>query len=91
MGVFTDLRLTSFDTFQALFPRVTLEDDPVIVIDIDDESLNRLGQWPWSRNALASLTDKTQLSAVTGFDIVFIVIVLKTKDYTKIYSYHHSF
>ena len=71
LGVFTDLRLTSFDTFQALFPRVTLEDDPVIVIDIDDESLNRLGQWPWSRNALASLTDKTQLSAVTGFDIVF--------------------
>ena len=71
LGVFTDLRLTSFDTFQALFPRVTLEEDPVIVIDIDDESLNRLGQWPWSRNALASLTDKTQLSAVTGFDIVF--------------------
>ena len=71
LGVFTDLRLTSFDTFQALFPRVTLEDDPVIVIDIDDESLNRLGQWPWSRNTLASLTDKTQLSAVTGFDIVF--------------------
>jgi len=71
LGVFTDLRLTSFDTFQTLFPRVTLEDDPVIVIDIDDESLNRLGQWPWSRNALASLTDKTQLSAVTGFDIVF--------------------
>ena len=71
LGVFTDLRLTSFDTFQALFPRVTLEEDPVIIIDIDDESLNRLGQWPWSRNALASLTDKTQLSAVTGFDIVF--------------------
>ena len=71
LGVFTDLRLTSFDTFQALITRVTLEDDPVIVIDIDDESLNRLGQWPWSRNALASLTDKTQLSAVTGFDIVF--------------------
>ena len=71
LGVFTELRLTSFDTFQALFPRVTLEEDPVIVIDIDDESLNRLGQWPWSRNALASLTDKTQLSAVTGFDIVF--------------------
>ena len=71
LGVFTDLRLTSFDTFQALFPRVTLEDDPVIVIDIDDESLNRLGQWPWSRNALASLTDKTKLSAATGFDIVF--------------------
>ena len=36
LGVFTELRLTSFDTFQALFPRVTLEDDPVIVIDIDD-------------------------------------------------------
>jgi len=71
LGVFTELRLTSFDTFQVLFPRVTLEEDPVIVIDIDDESLNRLGQWPWSRNTLAALTDKTKLSAATGFDIVF--------------------
>ena len=71
LEIFSDLRLTSFDTFQVLFPRNKLEDDPVIVIDIDDESLNRLGQWPWSRNALASLTDKTKLSAATGFDIVF--------------------
>ena len=71
LGIFTDLRTTSFDTFQTLFPRPVLEDDPVVIIDIDDESLNRIGQWPWPRDTLASLTDQTQLAAVTGFDIVF--------------------
>ena len=71
LGIFTDLRTTSFDTFQTLFPRPALEDDPVVIIDIDDESLNKIGQWPWSRDTLATLTDQTQLAAVTGFDIVF--------------------
>ena len=71
LGIFTDLRTTSFDTFQTLFPRPALEDDPVVIIDIDDESLNQIGQWPWSRDTLAILTEQTQLAAVTGFDIVF--------------------
>ena len=71
LGIFTDLRTTSFDTFQTLFPRPALEDDPVVIIDIDDASLNKIGQWPWSRDTLATLTDQTQLAAVTGFDIVF--------------------
>ena len=68
---FSDLRVTSFDTFQVLFPRPKLDEDPVLIVDIDDESLSRIGQWPWSRDTLAKLTDTTQLAAVTGFDIVF--------------------
>ena len=39
LGIFSDLRHQSFDTFQVLFPRGALENDPVVVIDIDDESL----------------------------------------------------
>ena len=56
LGIFSDLRTTSFDTFQ-IFPREGLKDDPIIIIDIDDESLNKIGQWPWSRDTLAKLTD----------------------------------
>ena len=71
LGMFSDLRLKSFDTFQNLFPRSALEGDPVVVIDIDDESLNLHGQWPWPRTLVARLVDRTVYSAATGFDIVF--------------------
>ena len=71
LEIFTDLKITSFDTFQTIFPRPKLEEDPVVIVDIDDESLQKIGQWPWSRDALASLTDQTQLAAATAFDIVF--------------------
>ena len=71
LGIFSDLRHQSFDTFQVLFPRSALENDPVVGIDIDDESLKIYGQWPWPRNLVAKLVDLTIYSAVTGFDIVF--------------------
>ena len=45
----------------------------VVVIDIDEESLNQLGQWPWSRNILSQVvTNLTNAGVgVIGFDIVF--------------------
>ena len=42
-----------------------------IVLDIDDQSLSEIGQWPWPRSVLADLVNKTYLSASLGFDIVF--------------------
>lgn len=50
-------------------------DDPqVVVIDIDETSLQREGRWPWSRDKLAQLTtqlfDRYQARAI-GFDILF--------------------
>ena len=71
MNIFSDLRLRSFDTFQQLYPREKMQDDPVVLIDIDDESLNRYGQWPWPRNLVAELVNQTYYSLTTGFDIVF--------------------
>ena len=70
-NVFTDLRLRSFDTFQSFNPREKPENDPVIVIDIDDQSLNKYGQWPWPRNLVSQLVDQTYYAQATGFDIVF--------------------
>lgn len=61
-----------FDQYQMLYPR-TYEPAGVKIIDIDDESLQRLGHWPWSRTLLAKLVDRlTELGAsVMAFDIVF--------------------
>jgi adenylate cyclase len=52
------LRLQGFDLFQRLAPRPYDPDVPVRVVAIDDESLRRLGQWPWPRDRLARLVDR---------------------------------
>ena len=42
------LRTQLFDSYQRWQPRGYLP-TPVRIIDIDDESLERLGPWPWPR------------------------------------------
>ena len=71
LNIFDELRLFAFDTLQQINPREPLEDDPVVIIDIDDESLNNLGQWPWSRDLLSKLVQQTEQALTTSFDIVF--------------------
>ncbi|WP_291716425.1 CHASE2 domain-containing protein [Magnetospirillum sp. 64-120] len=44
----------AFDTLQTLWPRPYLP-VPVRIVDIDEESLARLGQWPWPRHLMAEL------------------------------------
>src|SRR6202140_1356492 len=67
-----ELRVKTFDTFQVIDPRVKTA-KPVTIIDIDEKSLAKLGQWPWPRTRIADLvTSLTRLGAVViGFDIVF--------------------
>jgi adenylate cyclase len=67
-----ELRLRTFDTFQRIDPRVKTA-RPVRIIDIDDRSLAKYGQWPWPRTRIADLVNAlTRLgAAVIAFDIVF--------------------
>jgi adenylate cyclase len=67
------LRDLVFDTYQRLGPRVYDPAIPVRIVDIDNESLARLGQWPWPRNRLAELVDKLHDmgAAVVVFDVLF--------------------
>jgi adenylate cyclase len=48
-------------------------DNRIVIIDIDEKSLEEIGHWPWPRNIIARLVDKLseQGVAVIGFDIVF--------------------
>jgi adenylate cyclase len=61
------LRLTD-----ALFPSIA-PDPRVVVVAIDDESLARIGQWPWPRIQHARLLDRLAESGaeLVGYDVTF--------------------
>jgi adenylate cyclase len=67
-----ELRLRTFDIFQILEPREATQ-RPVVIVDIDEDSLRKLGQWPWPRTRVAELVTRlTEAGAlVIGFDVVF--------------------
>jgi adenylate cyclase len=52
------LRLAVFDTYLDLAPRTLDPSLPVRIVDIDDASLARVGQWPWPRTRLAEIVDR---------------------------------
>lgn len=67
---FSALRQMLFDGYLRTFPRERLA-QPVSVIEIDESSLRRLGQWPWPRTRLADLVDAiaTAKPAAVGLDV----------------------
>ena len=67
-----EIRVRTFDAFQRIDPR-TKTIRPVTIVDIDDKSLEKFGQWPWPRTRIADLvTELTRLGAVViAFDAVF--------------------
>src|SRR5580704_9654235 len=67
-----ELRLRTFDFFQLAAPReASLH--PAVIVDIDEESLKALGQWPWPRTVIADLVDRLAGlgAAAIGFDVIF--------------------
>ena len=68
------LRLLAFDTYQQLQPRKYDARVPVRIVDIDEPSLARFGQWPWPRSLIADLTKRlTEAGAAAiAFDLVFV-------------------
>jgi len=67
-----ELRLRSFDAYQVIEPRRKTA-KPVVIVDIDEKSIQKYGQFPWPRTLLAELVTKLrQMGAVvTAFDVVF--------------------
>jgi CHASE2 domain-containing sensor protein len=53
---FGSARQLLFDHFQRRFPRIPTT-QPVTIVEIDDKTLEAVGQWPWPRNRLANLVD----------------------------------
>jgi adenylate cyclase len=68
-----ELRVRTFDTFQLIDPRKKTA-RPVRIVDLDEKSLAKYGQWPWPRTRVADFVNElTRLGAVAiGFDILFL-------------------
>jgi adenylate cyclase len=66
------MRTKTFDFYQRIHPR-TVDQRLVTIVDLDDRSIEALGQWPWPRTILADLVDKiTALNPIViGFDVIF--------------------
>lgn len=66
------LRNTMFDQYQRWQPR-SYQEVGVRIVDIDDDSLRRLGQWPWPRSQVATLVERLQAAgaAAVAFDVLF--------------------
>ena len=46
----------------------------VVIVDIDEKSLQAIGRWPWRRDVMSSITDKLfdhYRTRVVGFDVLF--------------------
>jgi adenylate cyclase len=66
------LRHKSFDVYQFMHPRAARR-DLVTIIDIDEQSLGALGQWPWPRTIMADMIERivSQGGSIIGFDVLF--------------------
>ena len=62
----------SFDLYQKAFP-LQKQDSEVVIIDIDEESLGKFGQFPWSRSVFANIIDQVKVTEpkAIGFDVFF--------------------
>ncbi|MEI6970717.1 MAG: adenylate/guanylate cyclase domain-containing protein [bacterium] len=66
------ISLKSYDAFMRLSQQPP-KSGRVVLVDLDEESLTRCGQWPWPRYDVARLTQKVLdgNASVVAFDIVF--------------------
>lgn len=72
-GILSTTESWAYDyRLKARMPKTS--DDDIVIIDIDENSINQIGQWPWKRDVLANLVDilyEYYNIEVLGFDIAF--------------------
>ncbi len=62
-----------FDEYQRLDPRPFDPTLPVRVLAIDEESLDRIGQWPWSRRTIADIVDRLTEMGAAAVAVDFVM------------------
>jgi signal transduction histidine kinase/CheY-like chemotaxis protein len=68
-GPLATLRNWEFDAYQRHWQR-SRGTRQTLIIDIDDESIRRVGQWPWPRDQLARLVETASDARVIGIDLL---------------------
>ena len=84
--IITNIRNETFDLYQRIKPREYT--DPagiagvgVKLLDVDDESLARIGQWPWPRTVIAELIARATNAG--AYALVYLVMSRKRADFTR--------
>lgn len=72
-GPVASLRQSVFDTYLRVSPRIIDPALPVRIVDIDEASLKRDGQWPWPRTKLATIIDNLNTAGVSTISIDLIL------------------
>lgn len=72
--------------------RVTDERDDVVIVGIDDASLQTYGAWPWNRSVFADLTKKLDAygATVVVYDVLFLESRNGDASFTKTFSELHT-
>jgi adenylate cyclase len=73
VGLITQLDNIIYDARMRLTMPNTV-DPRIVILDIDEKSLQQVGRWPWPRDVMARLIDKLFDKygvALVGFDVVF--------------------
>ena len=62
----------SFDSYQKIF-KYNKKQDNIVIVDIDEPSLAKFGQFPWSRNVFSKILDNINQNnpKAVGLDIFF--------------------
>lgn len=76
-GAHESSKRRALDALVKIFPYEKYYPDnaqALVFVAIDDESLEKLGQWPWPRQTIAKITENIAKSGAvaTGLDILFI-------------------
>ena len=71
------LRYVVFDTYQRVAPRTVDPAYPVRIVDIDEASLAKIGQWPWPRTKMAEIIARLKSD---GAKVVALDLILAEPD-----------
>ena len=56
------IRNFAFDNLNRMDQRQA--SDQVLIVDIDEQSLDRIGQWPWPRDVIAKMVNNRTLQSI---------------------------
>lgn len=71
-GVLEPMELTLYDTWFNLRGNATPTGN-VVVVGIDDASIQEIGPWPWSRDVYSQLLEQLTMAPVVGMDLILDV------------------
>ena len=64
-------RLWLFDLYERLDPPKR-DSSRIVIIDVDGDSVRRIGPWPWPRDRLAEIIERAGAARVIGVDILLL-------------------